>query len=102
MNKQELKFWIREEWYKILLTLKYFILEPWFILRRLLYGKYTNMIIFWFVLLLYIVMWQKGVTGKIFRTMGIIVLLTYLFMFHRSGKAEKYYKQEYIEGKEIE
>lgn len=102
MNKEEFKFYAREEWAKLMRTLKYFILEPYFIFRRWITGKYTNLILFWFVVILFIIMWQKGVFGKYLKLMGIMVLLTYLYIFHRSGKADKYYKQEYFEGKEIE
>lgn len=102
MNKEEIKFYLREEWAKSLRTFKYFMLEPFFIGRRWIYGKYTNMIVFWFIAVLFIVMWRKGVFGKTLKLMGTLVFLAYLYMFHRSGKADKYYEEEYVKGKDIE
>lgn len=102
MNKEELKFYIREEWAKFLRTMKYFLLEPYLIGRRWLYGKYNAMLIFWFTIFLFIIMWKKGVLGSNLKWIGLLVFLTFFYMFHKSGKAEKYYEKEYIEGKEIE
>ena len=102
MNKEELRLYIREEWARLLRTFKYLLLEPYFIGKRWIYGKYTTMIVFWFILILFIIMWQKGVIGRTLKLMGLMVFLAFIYMFHRSGKAEKYYREEYIEGKKIE
>lgn len=101
INKQEIIFKLKDEWKEFLLVLKYFIKDPYYELKKLLSGYYNSTLIFWFTVLIFAVMWFRGILGKPLKIMGIFVFLTYLYMFTKTKKWKEYYNKEMIEGKEL-
>lgn len=99
MRKEEFNFWMKNEWGDFVITLRYLVKEPYFEIKRLVSGYYNSALVFWFAVYLFFLVWRR--TGNPLKIMGVIVLLAYIYMFHRSGKAKEYYKKEMIEGKEI-
>lgn len=102
MDIKEIKFKLREEWGDIKITIKYFIKEPYFEVKKLFKGYYNSALLFWITILIFFNMWRRGILGRKLQIMGIIVFIIYFYMFHKSGIAKKYYQKEYLEGKEIE
>lgn len=99
MDKKEIIFRIKEEWNTAIIILKYFIKEPYYELKKLINGYYNSMLVFWLTLSLFIYMWYLGRFGRYFKAMGVLVLLTYLYMFVKNKRWKEYYQKEMIEGK---
>ena len=101
INKEELKFRIKEEFKVFLLILKYLIKEPYYEMKLLVSGYYNSVIIFYFTAFLFFYMWLKGKLITELKIMGFLVFITYIYMFTRTKKWQKYYEEEMIKGKEI-
>lgn len=100
IDKEKTKFWFKEQFKDIIITLRYLVREPFYDLKRLVKGYYNSTLIFWFTVGMFFYVWHK--TGKPLKVLGVIVILVYIYMFHESGVARKNYEKEMIEGKKIE
>lgn len=105
MNIKEIllsvKDWIEQSWIEEKTMLKYMVREPFIEIKRLVKGSYTSMLLFWFIVLISIIMWKKGIIENQLKIVIVIILLSYYYMFRKKGKWKEYYKTEFIEGKEI-
>ena len=101
MNEEQ-KFKLREIYYEYKIILNYFLKEPIYEFRRLISGYYNSILLFWLTLMAFILFWKSGIGGISLKIMGILVLITYFYMFKRSNRWKEYYNQEYLEGKKIE
>jgi len=87
---KELLFKFEEQWKTTKVILKYFVLHPYYELKQLLSGAYRSTLVFYFSAFLFFWMWKKGVLGRPLKIMGILVFLTYFYMFIKSAKWKEY------------
>jgi len=97
---EETKLRLKEEGYKILLIIKYLFKHPFYEMKNLLSGYYNSALVFWFVVFLFFFMWFNNIIGKPLRVMGIIAILTYIYMFTKTEKWKEYYEKEMVKGEE--
>ena len=102
MNKEELKFKIRQNYYQFQIALIYFLKEPFYEIKRLISGYYNSLLLFWFSVIVFIMLWNQNVGGAILKIAGLLIIISYFFMFYKSEKWKEYYTKEYMEGKKIE
>lgn len=101
MNIEELKFKLRHTFHEVKLVLYYFFKEPFYESKRLISGYYNSTLLFWASLVLYIYLWKREIFGTELKVAGMLVFISYFYMFYKSGKWKEYYKKEFIEGEKI-
>lgn len=99
---EELKFKIRQIMNKYKIVFLYFFKEPFYEVKRLIRGYYNSTLVFWLSVILFVILWKQNIGGITLKIAGILVLVSYFYMFERSGNWKEYYEKEYIEGGKIE
>lgn len=95
---EKIKVRLEEEIYKIRLVIKYLFRHPFYEVKNLFSGYYNSALVFWFTAFLFFYMWFNNIIGKPLKVMGIIAILTYIYMFTKSEKWKEYYEKEMIKG----
>ena len=99
--KEETKIRLKEELYVTMLVFKYLIKHPYYEIKNLLRGYYNSTLVFWFAVYLFFYMWFNNIIGKPLKVMGIIVILTYIYMFTKTEKWKEYYEKEMVKGEKL-
>jgi len=97
---EETKLRLKEEGYKLFLIIKYLLKHPFYEMKTLLSGYYNSALVFWIVVFLFFFMWYNNILGKPLRVMGILAILTYVYMFTKTEKWKEYYEKEMVKGEE--
>ena len=101
INIEEFKFKFREGANELKIVLSYILKEPFYELKRLVSGYYNSTIFFWASVILYIFLWQKKIGGYQLKVAGVLIIISYFYMFYKSEKWKEYYSQEFIKGGKI-
>lgn len=96
--KESTKIRLKEEGYKLFLVIKYLLKHPFYEIKNLFSGYYNSALVFWFTSILFFYMWLNNILGKPLKVMGILAILTYIYMFTKSEKWKEYYEKEMIKG----
>ena len=102
LNLEEIKFKFKEGTNELKIVISYFLKEPFYELKRLISGYYNSTLFFWASVILYIYLWKRNVGGYNLKVAGILIIISYFYMFYKSDRWKEYYRKEFIEGKKIE
>ena len=94
---ERIKFVFLREWKRTRIILKYLMLEPFYEIRDLLDGSSRSVLVFYFAVFLFFWMWHRNILGRPLQIMGILVFLTYVYMFVKSNKWKEYYEKSFEE-----
>ena len=98
---EETKARLKEEWFKISLVGKYLILHPYYEIKNILKGYYNSSLVFWFTIFIFFYMWNQNIIGKPLKVVGILAIITYIYMFTKTEKWKEYYEKEMLKGEEL-
>ena len=101
-NLEELKFEFNMAKNELKVVLSYFFKEPFYELKRLIAGYYNSTLFFWASVILYIYLWKKNIGNYRLKIAGLLIILSYFYMFYKSNRWREYYEKEFIKGKRIE
>jgi len=101
-NIEELKFKFKEGMNELKIVMSYFFKEPFYELKRLVSGYYNSTLLFWSSIILYIYLWNRNVGGYYIKIAGILIFISYFYLFYKSNRWKEYYEQEFIKGGKIE
>ena len=102
IDKEELKFKLKEKTYELKVMFYYFLKEPFIEIKRILEGYYNSVLLFWVSLATGVYFWVNGFGGWRMKIIIVLIIFSYIYSFSKSGRWKEYYKKEYIEGKELE
>lgn len=102
LNLEEIKFKLKETKNELKIVFSYFFKEPFYELKRLISGYYNSTLFFWASIILYLYLWKRGIGGYNLKIAGILIIISYFYMFYKSNRWKEYYEQEFVKGGKIE
>ena len=101
LNFEEIRFKFKEGKNELKIVLSYFLKEPFFELKKIIMGYSNSTLSFWASVILYIYLWRKNIGGINLKVAGILVLISYFYLFYKSKRWKEYYEQEFVKGGKI-
>ncbi len=98
---QELKFKLREKRTEMGIMFMYLLKEPFLEVSRVAQGYYNSMLLFWVTVTLYIYAWKRNIGDYRLKIIIALIIISYIYMFFKSGRWKEYYQKEYVEGKKL-
>src|SRR3990167_1744647 len=98
IDKEEVKFKIKEFWTETRITLLYYAKEPFLEIKRIIGGYYNSHILFWMSFIVLVYFWINKIGGWRVKAAIIILILSHIYMFYKSGTPKNYYEKEMVKG----